>query len=118
MTQQDVIAQDRPSAVAILTPEQVEAARAYVTASRAASTRAKYLQHWTAFSLWCRDHGHRPLPANPAVIAVHLSELATAGIARARVEAASGGEGAPAATNATAPGQAENRRTELVVIAK
>jgi outer membrane protein OmpA-like peptidoglycan-associated protein len=44
--------------------------------------------------------------------------LATAGIPRTRVEAASGGEGAPAATNATAPGQAENRRTELVVVAK
>ncbi len=44
--------------------------------------------------------------------------LATAGIDRARVAAASGGEDAPAATNATAPGQAENRRTELVVVAK
>ena len=44
--------------------------------------------------------------------------LATAGVARAGVEAASGGEGSPAATNATAPGQAENRRTELMVIAK
>ncbi len=44
--------------------------------------------------------------------------LATAGIPRARVEAVSGGEAAPAATNATAPGQAENRRTELVVVAK
>lgn len=44
--------------------------------------------------------------------------LATAGIPRTRVEAVSGGEAAPVATNATAPGQAENRRTELVVIAK
>jgi outer membrane protein OmpA-like peptidoglycan-associated protein len=44
--------------------------------------------------------------------------LATAGIDRARVAAASGGEAAPAATNATAPGQAENRRTELVVVAR
>lgn len=44
--------------------------------------------------------------------------LAGAGISRARVAAMSGGEGAPVAANATAPGRRENRRTELVVVAK
>ncbi|PAX06865.1 OmpA family protein [Sphingomonas lenta] len=43
--------------------------------------------------------------------------LAGNGVPRDRIETASGGEGAPAATNATAAGQAENRRTELVVTA-
>ena len=62
--------------VAPFTPEQVEAARGYADASRAASTRAKYLQHWTAFNAWCREHGHASLPADPAVVAVHLSSLA------------------------------------------
>ena len=41
--------------------------------------------------------------------------LVADGIAADRIETASGGEDVPIATNATAPGQAENRRTELVV---
>ena len=72
---------DGSKGVAAFTREQVEAARGYADASRAASTRAKYLQHWTAFAAWCREHGHRALPADPAVVAVHLSGLAAAGIA-------------------------------------
>ncbi len=36
---------DGPGGIATFTPEQVEAARAYADALRAASTRAKYLQH-------------------------------------------------------------------------
>ena len=67
--------------IAPFTPEQVKAARGYADASRAASTRAKYLQHWTAFGAWCREHGQQALPAEPAVVAVHLSGLADAGIA-------------------------------------
>ena len=71
----------QPGQVAVFTPEQVKAARGYADASRAASTRAKYLQHWTAFVAWCRGNGHRPLPADPATVAVHLSGLASDGIA-------------------------------------
>ncbi|HEU0045274.1 DUF2171 domain-containing protein [Sphingomonas sp.] len=41
--------------------------------------------------------------------------LVGTGIDAARIETASGGEAAPADTNATTGGQAENRRTELVV---
>ena len=44
--------------------------------------------------------------------------LTGAGIAADRMEAASGGEGNAVASNATAEGQFENRRTELVVTAK
>lgn len=47
-----------------------------------------------------------------------VAALTGRGVARARMEAVSGGEADPAATNATAPGQAENRRTELVVTAR
>ena len=41
--------------------------------------------------------------------------LVKQGIDAGRIETASGGEGDPVDTNATAPGQAENRRTEIVV---
>jgi len=44
--------------------------------------------------------------------------LEAKGIAAGRIETATGGASDPAATNATAGGQAENRRTELVVTAK
>ena len=44
--------------------------------------------------------------------------LVAKGIAAGRIETASGGESEPVDTNATAGGQAENRRTELVVIAR
>ncbi len=81
VTDQAIAVPDGPKSVATFTPEQVEAARAYADASRAASTRAKYLQHWTAFGRWCQEAGHRPLPAEPAVVAVHLSGLAAAGTA-------------------------------------
>lgn len=42
--------------------------------------------------------------------------LVAEGIADARLETASGGENNPVDTNATASGQAENRRTELIVL--
>jgi len=81
VTDQALAVPDGPRSLAAFTPEQVEAARSYADASRAASTRAKYLQHWTAFGLWCQEAGQRALPAEPAVVAVHLSALAAAGIA-------------------------------------
>lgn len=42
--------------------------------------------------------------------------LVEQGIDAGRIDTASGGEDAPVETNATASGQAENRRTELVVL--
>ena len=44
--------------------------------------------------------------------------LVAKGIDAGRIETVSGGETEPVDTNATAPGQAENRRTELVVTAR
>lgn len=46
------------------------------------------------------------------------SALVTKGIAADRIETASGGEGDPVDSNATAGGRFENRRTELVVTAR
>lgn len=81
VTGRGVAVPDGPCGVAAVTPEQVAAARGYADASRAASTRAKYLQHWTAFGAWPREHGHSSLPADPAVVAVHLSGFAGAKMA-------------------------------------
>ena len=44
------------------------------------------------------------------------SSLVAGGIPAARIETASGGETNPVDSNATASVQAENRRTELVVL--
>lgn len=44
--------------------------------------------------------------------------MVQSGIAADRIETASGGENAPVATNATAGGMAENRRTELVLLTR
>lgn len=44
--------------------------------------------------------------------------LVVQGIDASRIETVSGGEADPVDTNATAAGQAENRRTELVVTSR
>ncbi len=59
-------------------------------------------------------------PANAQLGATRANSvkaaLVTSGIDATRVETASGGEDDPVDSNATAAGQAENRRTELVVL--
>lgn len=45
-------------------------------------------------------------------------ELVARGVGADRVETASGGENDPVATNATAAGQAMNRRTEVVIVSR
>ena len=62
-------------------PAEVEAARRYRDASRAASTRAKYAADWAAFGLWCRDRGHTALPAHAGTVAIYLSALADRNLA-------------------------------------
>ena len=47
-----------------------------------------------------------------------VAALAAKGVDKGRMETKSGGASNPTGTNATAQGQAENRRTELVVTAK
>ncbi len=81
VTDQALAVPDGTRSPAVFTAEQVEAARSYADASQAASTRAKHLQHWTAFGFWCQEADHQPLPSEPAVVAVHLSALAVAGTA-------------------------------------
>ena len=45
-----------------------------------------------------------------------IAALASRGVPAERLEARTGGEDAPAATNATPGGRFENRRTELVIL--
>jgi integrase len=44
--------------------------------TRAASTRATYAKDFEQFVLWCRESGHdfTPLPAEPAVVIMHLTD--------------------------------------------
>jgi len=44
--------------------------------------------------------------------------LVTKGVDAGRIETASGGAEDPVASNSTAQGEAENRRTELVVLSR
>lgn len=55
-------------------------ARGYASASRAASTRAKYEAAWDDFAQWCFAHGHVGLPAHPGAVAVFLAEEAGRGM--------------------------------------
>ena len=57
-------------------PAEVDSARRYRDASRAAGTRAKYDADWAAFGRWCGERGHPALPAHPGAVAVYLSALA------------------------------------------
>ena len=57
---------------------------------------------------------NRDLGANRARAVV--TALAARGVPAERLEARSGGETDPAATNATPGGRFENRRTELVIL--
>lgn len=61
-------------------------------------------------------------PANAALGKARADSVKAAlvakGIDAGRIETATGGEGDPVDTNATAPGQFENRRTELVVVSR
>jgi outer membrane protein OmpA-like peptidoglycan-associated protein len=57
---------------------------------------------------------NRDLGANRARAVI--AALAARGVPAERLEARSGGEDRPAATNATPAGRFENRRTELVIL--
>jgi hypothetical protein len=57
-----------------------EALLDFAANEKAASTRACYRRDFTAFSAWCRERGFVPLPADPRVVAWHISAAAAAGL--------------------------------------
>src|SRR3954466_6408195 len=67
---------ETPSPTPVVSEAEIGAARGYVEASRAASTRRAYDGDWRRFSAWCLDRGAPALPASAALIAVYLSALA------------------------------------------
>lgn len=74
-------ADDTAHRVPMLPHGEVEQARSYAEASRAASTLLAYARDWKAFTLWCRERQLAPLPADPRVVAVFLSAEAARGCA-------------------------------------
>ena len=65
----------------VLDRAEVDTARRYADASRAASTQRAYAGDWRRFSRWCAARGLDTLPADPRVVAVFLSAEADAGAA-------------------------------------
>ncbi len=70
-----------PASLPALTTAEIDAARAYVDASRALSPQRAYEADWRRFVLWCRQRATAALPASPALVAVYLSFLADRGLA-------------------------------------
>jgi integrase len=70
---------------ATLTPEVARLAAdaaGLIDQARAANTRRAYLADWVDFRAWCAQHGATPLPADPRVIALYLTDLAQGGAGR------------------------------------
>ena len=62
-----------------LTPGEIDNARQYIAASRSPATLKAYDGDWRRFCHWCAERDVPALPASPALVAVYLSALATAG---------------------------------------
>lgn len=68
-----------------LPPNEIEATRDYIRASRAEATLRKYARDWDAFSAWCRERGAEPMPARPELVAVYVSWEADRGLSGATI---------------------------------
>lgn len=51
-------------------------AHTYAAANRSQRTKAAYASDWADFAGWAAEHGLVPLPADPAVVALYLTERA------------------------------------------
>jgi site-specific recombinase XerD len=54
-------------------------ARGYIDASRSSATLRAYRSDWTHFEAWCDEHNLVALPAEPAVVAMYLTDMADSG---------------------------------------
>jgi len=59
---------------------EVERAKDYARASRAASTRRVYESDWRHFAAWCAERNAQTLPAEATVVAVYLGTEADRGL--------------------------------------
>ena len=62
-----------------LSQEEAERLGETLKAGRSQNTKATYAAAWKAWELWCQVHGHTPLPADPEVIALYVSDLVSSG---------------------------------------
>ena len=63
----------------VLAQVEIDAARSFAEAGKAASIRRRYARDWDNFRAWCAARLVSPLPAEPATIADFLASEATAG---------------------------------------
>jgi site-specific recombinase XerD len=56
-----------------------EAAKSYVSRSRAERTQSAYRQQWRVFLEWCASSGLEPLPAAPETVSLYLATRAQEG---------------------------------------
>jgi site-specific recombinase XerD len=66
-------------AVIAVSPELAERAVGYAQAADAPNTRRAYASQWRLFDQWCRARGLSPLPAEPAALALFVTERADTG---------------------------------------
>ena len=57
----------------------VDRTRAYARAATTDRTKIAYAQQWRSFAQWCAAHGLASLPAEPATMAMYLSDRADEG---------------------------------------
>jgi hypothetical protein len=73
----DLISLPFPDAGAIITyAAEHDAFRTFAANEKAASTRVVYRADFAAFEAWCRERGLCPLPADPRIVAWHISTAA------------------------------------------
>lgn len=57
--------------------DRADRAGTYVEAARSANTRRAYAADWKHFSAWCRRQNVSPLPADPQVVGLYITALAS-----------------------------------------
>lgn len=61
---------------ALTLAEDLDRAREFVSASKAANTRRAYASDWADFSNWCAQRGGVAMPADPTTVALYLASRA------------------------------------------
>ena len=85
----------------------------------AGNTRKSYGGAWRTFAAWCENHGARPLPASPEVVALHLAARAEDGAAVGTLRvAATAIAAAHKAVSLDVPTEAEGVRRTLRGLAR
>jgi integrase len=79
----------RPVCAALATVQAAaDKARAFAQAARADRTRSAYEGQWRTFVAWCDERALQPFPAEPATLALYLTDRASAGIKPASLDVA------------------------------